>query len=65
MDVKEIREAIVQLSADELALLVGWLEDYQAQLWHRQIAQDLEAGRLDVLLAQVGEQYQAGSSKPL
>jgi hypothetical protein len=65
MDVKEIEEAIVQLSAEELATLVGWLDDYRAQLWDRQIAQDLQAGRLDSLLAEVEEDYRTGTTKPL
>jgi hypothetical protein len=65
MGVKEIETAITQLSAQDLAELVRWLEDYQAQLWDRQIEEDLEAGRLDALLEKVDREYEAGSSRPL
>ena len=65
MGVKEIETAITQLSAEDVAKLVGWLEDYQAQLWDKQIEEDLEAGRLDALLAEVDKEYEAGLSQPL
>ena len=65
MNVKEIEKAIVQLSAEELAELVDWIENYHAQLWDKQIEEDLEAGRLDALLAEVDQEYRAGLSQPL
>jgi hypothetical protein len=65
MDVKEIEIAITRLSAKDVAKLVSWLENYQAQLWDRQIEEDLEAGRLDALLAEVDKEYEAGLSQPL
>jgi hypothetical protein len=46
------------------ARVQGWLEDYRAQMWVKQIEQDLEAGRLDALLAEVAEEYEAGLSQP-
>jgi hypothetical protein len=36
-----------------------WLEDYHAQIWDKQIEGDLEAGRLETLLAEVEEEYEA------
>ena len=65
MDVKQIEKAIKQLQAKEFAELMGWLDDYRAQVWDKQIEEDLEAGRLDVLLAEVKEEYEAGSSQEL
>jgi len=65
MGIKEIEKAIVQLPAEDLDKLAGWLEDYRAQMWDRQIEKDLEAGRLDSLLAEVDEEYEAGLSQPL
>ena len=65
MNVKEIEKAIVQLSTEELAELVDWIQNYQAQLWDRQIEEDLEAGRLDALLAEVDQEYETGLSQPL
>jgi len=60
MSVKEIEIAITQLPATELAELMAWLENYYAQMWDRQIEEDLEAGRLDALLAEVDKEYEAG-----
>jgi hypothetical protein len=65
MGVKQIERAITQLPAKELAELVTWLEDYHAQVWDKRIEEDLEAGRLDALLAEVDEEYEAGLAEPL
>jgi hypothetical protein len=34
-------------------------------MWDKQIEEDLEAGRLDAMLAEVDEEYQAGLGQPL
>ena len=65
MGVKQIERAITELPAKELAELMRWLEDYHAQVWDKRIEEDLEAGRLDALLAEVDEEYEAGLSQPL
>ena len=65
MSVKEIEDAIVRLPAGELAELLAWLGEYQAQVWDKQVEDDLIAGRLDGLLAEVEDEYQAGLSRPL
>ncbi len=65
MSVQEIEAAITQLSAQDLAKLMAWLEEYHAQVWDRQIEEDLDAGRLDHLLAKVEQEYQAGLAEPL
>jgi hypothetical protein len=65
MGVKQIERAITQLPAEELAELVSWLEDHHAQVWDKRIEEDLEAGRLDALLAEVDQEYEAGLSQPL
>ena len=44
---------------------MAWLEEYHAQMWDKQIEEDLEAGRLDALLAEVDKEYEAGLSQPL
>jgi hypothetical protein len=65
MGIKEIERAIVQLPAKDLDKLAGWLEDYRAQMWYKLIEEDLEARRLDAMLAEVDKEYEAGSSQPL
>lgn len=65
MSVKEIEIAITQLPAPDLAKLMAWLENYHAQMWDKQIEEDLETGRLDALLAEVDKEYEAGLGQPL
>ena len=65
MSVKEIEAAIARLPAIELAELMTWLEEYHAQVWDKQIEDDLEAGRLDNLLSDVDGEYQSGLIRPL
>ena len=59
MSVKEIEAAIIQLSVQDVSELRSWLDEYQAQLWDEQIESDLAAGRLDALLDEVDEEYEA------
>ena len=65
LSIKEIEIAITQLPATELAELMAWLENYHAQMWDKQIEEDLEAGRLDALLAEVDKEDEAGLGQPL
>ena len=65
MSVTEIQAAITELTGDDLADLMSWLEAYQAKLWDKQIDEDLQAGRLDAVLAEVDEEYEAGLGRPL
>lgn len=60
MSVREIETAITQLPAEDLAELMAWLLGYHHQTWDKQIETDLEAGRLDKLLATVDREYEAG-----
>lgn len=65
MSIKEIEAAITELPAQEVAELMSWLAERHAQLWDQQIEEDLEAGRLDNLLAEVEKEYEAGLAKPV
>ena len=65
MSVTEIESAIAQLQAKELAELMTWLQKHHEQAWDNQIEADLEAGRLDSLLAEVDKKHEAGLAGPL
>ena len=65
MSILEIESAITQLPRGELAELISWLRQYEAEAWDRQIEEDLAAGRLDRLLSEVDEEYKAGLAQPL
>lgn len=65
MSIKEIEAAIAELPVQEVTELMGWLAERHAQLWDKQIEDDLEAGRLDAVLAEAEAEYKAGLAKPL
>ncbi|MGB3778892.1 MAG: hypothetical protein WA960_11090 [Tunicatimonas sp.] len=65
MSVEEVKQAITRLPPQELTKLSGWLADYHAEVWDQQIASDLDAGRLDTILEEADQEYEAGKAKPL
>lgn len=65
MTITELKQAVTQLSEQELARFRAWFDEYYAQRWDKQIEKDAKSGRLDQLLAEVDEEYNAGLSKPL
>jgi hypothetical protein len=50
MSVEELESAIARLPPEQFARLATWFADYQAEVWDRQIEDDLRAGRLDVVI---------------
>ena len=64
MSVQEIESAITRLPVTEVSKLMFWLSEHHARLWDRQIEEDLDAGRLDALLAEVDGEYEAGLARP-
>jgi hypothetical protein len=65
MTIAELERAVTQLSPKELNRFRVWFDEYYAQIWDKQIEADARAGRLDKLIAEATEDYNAGSSKPL
>jgi hypothetical protein len=47
--VQEIKEAICQLSPEELAAFRTWFAEFDANVWDQQFEQDVATGRLDQL----------------
>lgn len=52
VSVQEIEQAVLRLSASELAEIRDWFAEIDADSWDRQIEGDIAAGRLDVLAAE-------------
>ena len=65
MGVKEIEIAVSKLEPAELAAFAEWFEEYQARLWDERITADTKAGRLNELIREVHEDFEAGRCKPL
>jgi hypothetical protein len=47
--VDEIEQAIRNLGLQDLVVLRKWFAEFDAELWDRQLEQDVAAGRLDRL----------------
>jgi hypothetical protein len=65
MDVKEIESAIAQLPPTKVAELAEWFEEFHAQLWDKQLEEDVKAGRLDSLLREAEQDHESGRSEQL
>jgi hypothetical protein len=63
--VTEIREAIRQLPPQEAWKLAGELRDYLDTLWDKQFEEDVNAGRLDALIARARDEHAAGKTRPM
>lgn len=63
--VKDIQEAVTQLSADDLASFRSWFEDFDAKIWDEQFEDDAKAGRLDALADQALADFRAGRYEEL
>jgi len=46
---KQIEDAVRQLSSKDLAAFRAWFAELDAAAWDRQIEEDVAAGRLDAL----------------
>jgi len=65
MSIIEIENAIKQLPPEKVNELMDWFTAYHAELWDKQIAEDLENGRFDSLLGEIDAEIEAGLAKPL
>jgi hypothetical protein len=65
MSITEIKTKIAELPKPEMAELAQWFEEYQSDLWDKQIEQDALAGRLDTLAEQANREFEAGRCRPL
>ena len=63
--ISEIQEAVLALSDAEFAELRSWLLDEDWERWDRQIEEDVKAGRLDFLRAEVEQAKREGTLKEL
>ncbi len=58
--VQEIQQAIASLSDDDYARVREWMAEFESDSWDRQIEADVEAGRLDFLIAEAIEARDQG-----
>lgn len=63
--ITEIREAIRKLPATEAWQLAAELRDHLDALWDDQFENDVEAGRLDQLIARAREEHASGKTRSM
>jgi hypothetical protein len=63
--VEQISGAVRRLPKKELARFRKWFAEYDAAVWDRQLADDVEAGRLDVFARQALKEHRAGRTTEL
>ncbi len=64
-DVKAIEDAVKALPPQDLAEFRRWFAEFDLALWNQKIDGDLAAGKLDELLAEAEEDFNAGPSRAL
>ena len=65
MSVDEIRTAIQRLPKRELTRFRRWFVQHDAEVWDRQIEDDVAAGRLEALARATLREHRAKRTKPL
>ena len=63
--IAEIQEAILSLPSEEYVQLRQWFTELDWEMWDREIEADLEAGRLDSLIAEAVEAQEQGTLQEL
>lgn len=63
--IDQIKQAVSQLSPDEMKAFRAWLDELQANQWDEQIERDIKAGKLDKLAQSAIEEHNQGLSRKL
>jgi hypothetical protein len=62
---EKIEQDIASLSKADLKDLSKWLDEFNADVWDKQIEDDAAAGKLDKLISAAKAQAAAGKVRPL
>jgi len=63
--VENIEQEVRDLTPSELAAFRRWFLEFDAQVWDRQIEEDIREGRLDKLAEEALASHRDGKSKEL
>ncbi len=61
----EIKQAVLSLPETEYAKLMDWLHELAEEAWDKQIEEDIKAGKLDFIIAEVEQAKREGTLKDL
>jgi hypothetical protein len=62
---EKIEKQVIELDDADRRKLLAWLTELDEQAWDQQIAEDVKAGRLDGIAAEVLADHRAGRTRPL
>ncbi|MEG3842459.1 hypothetical protein [Microcoleus sp. herbarium14] len=65
MNITEIETAVKELSQNELAEFLEWLDEFQEALWDKQIEDDVNAGKFDTLMRQAEPAFSEGKCREI
>ena len=63
--VEEIERAVRELAPEDLATFRDWFSEFAAEVWDRQIEEDVAAGGLDALADEALLDHQKGNCTEL
>ena len=63
--VENIEQEVQDLTPSELAAFRRWFLEFDAQVWDRQIEEDVRRGKLDKLADEALAAHRAGKSKEI
>ena len=61
----EIKQAVLSLPAAEYAKVMDWLHELAEEAWDRVFEEDVQAGKLDFLKAEVQQAKREGTLREL
>ena len=61
----EIKQAVLSLPEAEYAKIIDWLHELAEDAWDREIEEDIRAGKLEFLRAEVEQAKREGTLKEL
>ena len=60
MNIEEIKQEISQLPIEDINKFSQWLGEFKADLWDKQIEEDILAGRLDAFAEEAMRDFEEG-----
>jgi hypothetical protein len=62
---EEFKQFVSSLDPKDVRKLTEWMDEYNAELWDRQIEADAQTGKLDKLISSGRKEIAAGKLRPL
>jgi hypothetical protein len=65
MGIQELEQAITQLPPKELARFRKWFDEFDAQVWDKQLEADAKSGKFNKIAEQALKDYNSGKANDL